>query len=182
MIIGITGSFGAGKGVVVDYLVNTKGFKHFSARQLITEEIERRGLPVNRDSMIVVSNDLRAIHGPDYIIKTLYERAVAMGGDAVIESIREMAGVRFLHEQGGFVLGVDAEPSVRYNRAFNRGSETDNVSFEKWLAQEQAESNPDDPTKQDIFGTLRASDAIVNNNGTLEELYTQIEEALEKLR
>ena len=49
MIIGLTGSFGAGKGVVVDYL-KTKGFKHYAARDFITEEINRRNLPVNRDS------------------------------------------------------------------------------------------------------------------------------------
>jgi dephospho-CoA kinase len=170
MIIGIAGSFAAGKGTVVDYL-KEKGFAHYQAREFITEEILRQGLPVNRDSMIKVANDLRALHGPVYIIESLYAKAIQGGTDAIIESIREVAGVRFIKEQGGVVLGVDAEPHLRYER----GSATDAVTFEKWQAQEKAESNPNDPTKQDIFGALKESDFIITNNGTVEELRAQVD-------
>ena len=62
IIIGITGTLGAGKGAVVDYLLGQKGFKHFSARALFTDEIINRGLPVNRDTMTEVANELRMIH------------------------------------------------------------------------------------------------------------------------
>lgn len=177
MIIGLTGSFGAGKGTVVEYLLQ-KGFKHYSASGFITEEIVRRGMPVNRDSMIIVANDLRAQHSPSYIIDSLYARAVEEGGDAIIESLRAVAEVRRIKELGGTVLGVDADPQIRYERAFARGSEKDNVPFEKWIEQEQKESNTEDPTKQNIFGALRESDAIVTNNGTLEELHQQVDAAL----
>ena len=177
MIIGLTGSFGAGKGTVVEYLLQ-KGFKHYSASGFITEEIVRRGMPVDRDSMIIVANDLRAQHSPSYIIDSLYARAVEEGGDAIIESLRAVAEVRRIKELGGTVLGVDADPQIRYGRAFARGSEKDNVPFEKWIEQEQKESNTEDPTKQNIFGALRESDAIVTNNGTLEELHQQVDAAL----
>ncbi|HYF29277.1 MAG TPA: AAA family ATPase [Candidatus Paceibacterota bacterium] len=177
-IVGIAGSFGAGKGVVVDYLTQNLGFNHYSASGFITEEIVRRGMPVNRDSMIVVANDLRATNGPSYLIDSLFERAKEGGKDAVIESLRAVAEVRRIKELGGFVLGVDAEPRLRYERAVKRGSEKDAVSYEKWLEQERAESNPDDPTKQNIFGALKEADAIVSNNGSLEELYKQVDEVL----
>ena len=65
--IGITGTLGAGKGTIVDYLVKEKGYVHFSVRDFIVEEIERRGLPINRDSMTMVGNDLRAQYSPSYI-------------------------------------------------------------------------------------------------------------------
>ena len=58
-IIGITGTHGAGKGTVTNYLVNKKGFKHYSARDFIVDEIKKRSLLVDRDSMREVSNDLR---------------------------------------------------------------------------------------------------------------------------
>lgn len=177
MIIGLTGSFGAGKGVVVDYL-KTKGFRHYSARQFITEEITRRNLPLNRDSMIEVGNDLRAKHGPSYIIETLLEQAKAAGGNAVVESLRAVAEVRRFQEMGAFVMGVDADPAQRYQRIVGRGNETDQVSFAEWQDQERRESNPDDPTKQDIFGALKASNLIIQNDGTLEELGSKIDAVL----
>jgi dephospho-CoA kinase len=181
MIVGITGSFGAGKGEVVRYLID-KGFKHYSARAFIQEEAQKKGLDISkgREVTIPVANELRAQHGPTYIIESLYNRALAEGGNAVIESIREVAGAQFIKEKGGVVWGVDAEPKLRYERAFARKSETDHVSFEEWLEQERRESNPNDPTKQDIFGALKESDVVFQNNGTLEELRAQVEAALAK--
>lgn len=181
MIIGIAGSFGSGKGAVVDYLVTNEGFKHFSASGLITDEIKRRGLPVNRDTMTVVANDLRKLHGPAYLMEEMYRLASEEGGDAVLESLRAVAEAQKVKELGGTVIGVDADSKIRYERAVKRGSEKDNVSYEKFLEQERAESNPDDPTKQDVFSVLKESDFIVTNNGTLEELHAQIDEVLKQI-
>ncbi len=181
MILGIAGSFGAGKGAVVEYLVKQRNFKHFSARDLLIKEIERLGLPVNRDSMIDVANDLRKQHGPSHIVEALYAHAVRAGGDVVIESLRAVAEVRKIKELGAIVVGVDADPMLRYERAVARKSETDNVSYEKWLEQHKRESNPEDATKQDVFGALKESDYIIQNNGSLEELHHEIERILEKI-
>ena len=180
MIVGITGSFGAGKGAVVDYLVKTKGFTHYSASGYITEEIKKRGLPVDRDSMIAVGNDLRMQHGPSHIVEVLFERAKDKGGNAVIEALRAVGEVRKLKELGAFIIGVDADPKTRYQRSVKRGSEKDRVSFEKWQAQEKEESNTEDPTKQNIFGALKESDYIIKNNGTMEELQERIDKFLKE--
>lgn len=181
MIIGVTGSFGAGKGAVVEYLVTKKGFLHYSASGFITEEIKIRQMVLDRDSMIQVGNDLREQYGPSYIIEELYKQALQAGGDAVIESLRVVAEVRKIKELGGFVLGVDAPPELRYQRSVARGSAKDQVSFEKWQAQEREESNTTDINKQNIFGALEESDQIISNNGTLSELHQQIESVLEAL-
>lgn len=175
MILGLTGSFGAGKGWVADYLVKQKNFAHFSARTFIITEINKRGLDVDRDSMTTVANDLRKNFGPTYIFEQLIALAKAQGGDCVIESIRAVAEARYLKEQGGVVLGIDADPKIRYQRIQRRGNETDHVSFAKWQEQERAESNPDDPTKQDIFGALRESNIIISNDGDIKELARKID-------
>ena len=39
-IVGITGTLGAGKGTVVEYLTQQKGFKHYSARGLLNQIID----------------------------------------------------------------------------------------------------------------------------------------------
>lgn len=179
MILGVAGSFAAGKGTVVDYLVAGKGFAHYSASGFITEEIIRRELPVNRDSMIIVANDLRQKYGPTYIVDSLYERAQAAGGNVIIESLRAVAEVKRIQELGGFVIGVDASPEVRYERAVSRNSLKDNVTYEHWRAQEQAESNPDDDTKQNIFGALALADYTIMNDGTIEELQEAVDAFLQ---
>ena len=176
MIIGIAGSFGAGKGTVVEYLTRVKNFTHYSASGFIVEEIERRGLSVNRDTMTVVANELRAVHGPSYIIDSLYERAKKFGGDVVIESLRAVAEVRRIKELGGKVIGVDALPELRFKRAIARNSVKDHVTYEKWLEQEQAESNQSDPHKQNIFGALKEADFVIINNDTIEKLQKAVEE------
>lgn len=180
MIVGLTGSFGAGKGFVADYLVREKGFAHFSARTFITKELERRGLEVNRDTMTTVANDLRATYGPTYIFEQLVHMAKEHGGNVVIESIRAVAEAKYIKEQGGVVLGIDADPQVRYERIVKRGSETDHVTFEEWHAQELRESNPDDPTKQDIFGALKLSDFIIMNTTSIAALKTEVDAFIEK--
>jgi dephospho-CoA kinase len=181
MIIGLTGSFGAGKGEAVRYLVDQKGYTHYSARDFIRKEVEARGMLVDRESLIVVANDLRAKHGPAHIIECLYTKAREKGTDAVIESLRATAEAARVKELGGFVLGIDADPVLRFERAVKRGSETDHVTFEEWLDQERRETNPDDPTKQDIFGAIKISDAIVMNNGSIEDLHQNIENVLTRL-
>lgn len=181
MIIGLTGSFGAGKGAVVEYLVDKKGFRHFSVRSFLIDELKRRGRATDRDAMIELANELRSKHSPSYILETLFKKAETEGGNAVIESIRAVAEAKFIKDQGGIIIGIDAEPMLRYARSRGRGSETDEVTFEEWKAQEVKETNPEDPTKQDIFGALRESDFILENNGTLPELYSKIESVLETI-
>ena len=63
-IIGITGTLGAGKGTIVDYLKEHYGYRHYSVRGYLIEEAQRRGMELNRDTFVVVANDLRATHCP----------------------------------------------------------------------------------------------------------------------
>ncbi|MGV8168891.1 MAG: AAA family ATPase [Candidatus Nanoarchaeia archaeon] len=178
MIVGITGTIGSGKGTVVEIL-KEKGFKHFSARALITEEIKRRNLPVNRDSMVLVGNDWRNKYGASYVAEELYRRAKIAGGNAVIESLRTVGEIESLRMKGDFMLlAVDAEVEVRYERLHKRGLETDDVSFEQFSAQEQREFISSDPNKQNLSACIELADHLIINNGSVEELKRKIERIL----
>ncbi|HYE23327.1 MAG TPA: AAA family ATPase [Candidatus Paceibacterota bacterium] len=182
MIIGVTGTNGAGKGTLPEYLAERHGFTHYSARAFIIEEIERRGLPVDRTSMNMVANDLRKTHGPECVVKALYERAQEKGGDAIIESVRALGEARFLKEHGAFVVAIDADRMVRYERITKRASETDRVSFEEFCMQEDREMAQEADYDMNVRGVMAMADYTLTNDGSIEELHTAIEEMVQVLR
>lgn len=180
--IGITGTLGAGKGTIVDYLIEKKGFVHYSVRAYLTEEIKRRGLEVNRDTMTMVGNDLRATHTPSYIVEQLYERAQASGKNCIIESVRTPGEVAALRGKPNFYLfAIDADPKVRYERIVIRGSETDHVSYETFIANEQREMASDDPNKQNLKVCIEQADYVFDNGGSIEDLRAKVEEVLQQI-
>src|SRR5262245_16273643 len=116
MIIGVAGNIGAGKGTVVEYLVGQKGFKHFSARAMLIEELNRRGEELSRDNMFKLGNEYRAISSR-YIPNALIKMASASGGDAVVEAIRSVGEVNTLRTYPDtYLFAVDADQRLRYDR------------------------------------------------------------------
>ena len=178
-IIGITGTLGAGKGTVVEYLKEKYGFVHFSVRDFLKEEVLRRGMEPNRDSFTQVANELRAAHSPSYVTDCLYERAAQQPHDAVIESIRTPGEIDSLQAKGNFRLwAVDADPEIRYQRAVLRNSETDHVTYETFLANERREMTSTDPNKQNLSVCIARADTILQNNGDLAALYQAVDEVM----
>lgn len=182
IIIGITGTLGAGKGTIVEYLVNENNFIHFSVRAFITKEIVTRELEINRDNMVLVANELRASHSPAYIVEQLYNQALASGKNCIIESIRTPGEVELLKQKGSFFLfAVDAKPEIRYQRIKLRGSETDFISYEVFLENEKREMNSDDPNKQNLKKCIDMADYFFENNGDINELRSKITLVLKKI-
>ena len=182
MILGVTGTNGAGKGAVVEYLVKKKGFTHYSVRDLIIEEVLRRGLPLNRTNIGETATSMRAEFSPSYFVEEFLKRAKEEGReDVIIESIRTLKEAEYLKEHGAYLVGVDAPVEERYRRITARGSVTDHVSFEDFRAQEDAEYSPKDatdPSQMNVLGVLRGADYTLMNDGAHEELSGKIEEML----
>lgn len=179
IIIGITGTNGAGKGTIVECLVNKYNFKHFSARDFITKEIQARGMEVNRDSMVAVANDLREKNGPGYVAEELFKNALESGENCIIESIRTIGEIESLRNKGKFVLlAVDADPRLRYERITQRLSKTDDVTYEKFLSDEEREMTSDDPNKQNLRKCIELADFLIKNDGTIDDLNKEIENIL----
>lgn len=181
MIIGIAGTLGAGKGTVVRYLIDTKGFTHLSVREYLWEEVDRRGLTRVRDNLSLVANDLRANYGAEYLAQQLLARAESYGTDVIIESLHTPAEAAYLRDHGAVILGVDADVRIRYERIKERGTETDDVSFEKFVEDNERELASADIARHNIRAVTEAADYRVSNNGTLEELHAQIDAILSKL-
>ncbi len=175
-IIGITGTLGAGKGTIVDYLVKNHGYCHFSVRGFLKEQIEQRGEIVNRDSLTYTANVLRAQFGPSYIAEQLWQQAQISGRNCIIESIRTLGEVQALKAKGNFTLfSVDTDRLLRYQRVLLRGSETDHISFETFSNNEDRELQSADPNRQNLTGCMALADFHFLNNGSFQDLFHQID-------
>jgi dephospho-CoA kinase len=182
IIFGITGTLGAGKGTIVEYLTSKYNFEHYSVRAFLVERIEEKGLPVNRDSMVVVANELRASQSPSFIIDELYKKAVESGKNCIIESIRTPGEVDSLRKKENFwLIAVDANAKVRYERITARKSETDNVSFDAFVENEKREMTSSDPNKQNLSKCIEMADFVIDNSGSLYDLQQKVEAVLKKI-
>lgn len=178
--IGITGTLGAGKGTVVDYLVQAKGFLHYSVRGFLKEELNLQNIPVNRDTLTDIANSLRAKHSPSYLVEQLFLKAQTVNNNCVIESIRTPGEIEALRKHDNFyLLAVDADPRLRYKRIRSRNSETDQVSFHKFIHNEEREMHTTDPNRQNLSACIHMADYVIVNNGGLANLHQSIEDFLQ---
>ncbi len=183
IIIGITGTLGAGKGTIVDYLTIEKGFSHFSVRGFLLEKIRELGLPENRDSMFNLANELRAEYGPAYVTDQLFEEAKKSGQNGIIESIRTTGEIDALRKKGDFYLfAVDADPKLRFDRIQLRKSVTDSVSYKTFVENEKRESVSSNPGVQNLQACISEADVVFLNNGTMEKLYQEVDTVLKRLK
>lgn len=178
IVIGITGTLGAGKGTVVEYLVKNKGFKHFSVREYLADILRKKSIEINRESLVNLGNELRKKYGADYIARELYKKARMYEKNSIIESIRTAGEANSLKRRKNFYLfAVDAKPLTRYQRITKRGSETDMISLKKFMADERKEMSSDDPNKQNLSIVIGLADYKLDNNGRIKDLFLQVDKA-----
>jgi dephospho-CoA kinase len=179
MIIGITGTDGAGKGTVVEYLVTKKGFVHHSVSGFITKEVTKQGLPISRNQLRLTGNELREKYGDDVLVAlALKEIEEKQDSHAIVESIRATAEAETLKAYGGVLVAVDADPHVRYDRVQGRRSEKDQVTFEEFFSHEELEKNDPNPHGMQKAKVMEMADYTILNNGSLEELEAAVEQFL----
>jgi dephospho-CoA kinase len=181
MIIGIVGTLGAGKGTVVAYLVQ-RGFTHYSVSGRLKKILDERGVSAVRANLSALADELLTSYKGG-ILEVMYTQAVADGvEDCVIESIHRVSEAEYLRSEGAVIIGVDASPRIRYERAIKRQEgEKDAVTYEQFLADMEREEEGKGSGMPHIRAVLAEADFLITNDGTLDQLHTQIDAILEQL-
>lgn len=180
MIIGLTGKNAAGKGEVATFLIDG-GYQYYSLSDILREEMQKKGIAVTREHLIKFANEMRTTNGPSILAERILAK-LDPEKNYVIDSIRNPFEVEALRRRKDFaLLMVEAEPKLRFERIRTRARESDPQTYEAFVKIEAAEAGSKDPNAQQLNRTQELADAVVENNGSLEELHEQLRQVLRVL-
>lgn len=187
-IIGFCGPNGSGKDTVADMLGERHNFYVGSATHMLTEELNRRGWPTDRLHKSKLSAEWRRQYGMAAIVDRAFEHYKQHEHEydgMIVGSLRHPGEADRIHELGGTMLWVDAEPRIRYDRvvanAHLRGrAAEDDKTFEEFLAEEEREMHPvgDEATLNMSAVKERCDITILNNGNNLEVFKDEAEKTL----
>ena len=174
-IIGLSGTNGAGKDAVGLLLAEKYNYWFISVTDILRDELQQRGLPIDREHLRGLSAEWRRAHGLGVLIDRAVQAFEARGGayaGVVMASLRNPHEADRVHELDGTVVWVDADPAVRYARiqanAAGRGrAGEDNKTFEQFLAEEAAEMHAPagaDQAALSMAEVKEKADVFIKNN------------------
>lgn len=202
LVIGLSGTNGAGKDSVGHVLEAKAGFKFISLTESLRHEATARQLPIERDVLREISREWRQAHGGGVLVDKAieyYERAYRQSHPAglVVASLRNHFEPDAVHNHGGLVVWVDGDPRVRYDRIQRdkalRGSDRaaeDNKTFDQFIAEENTEmfGYSDDPNALKTIDVKNKADRELFNNimeqgeAGLAELWIMIQKILPEVQ
>ena len=157
------------------------GYEFYSFSDVLRDELIARGQEVTREALIEIGNEVRREHGAGILAERLMGK---LGNEvhAVIDSIRNPFEVECLRRRNDFyLLSIEADPRVRFARIRAREREGDPATYEDFLKLEAREAATSDPATQQLDRTAQMADAVVYNNGTIDELHEQVRQVIQAL-
>lgn len=178
IVVGVTGRNLAGKDEVAKFFVQ-KGFNAYTHSDVLREILAHNGKEATRDAMYRLGNELRSSLGFSALTKKIIDHMVT---PAVITGFRHPEEVKECRMRFPkfMLIAVQAPLEVRYKRALSRkrAGEKD-VSLETFKMMDERELQGSEEAQQTI-SVIGMSDVMIVNKGTLEELYTKLEELYKK--
>jgi dephospho-CoA kinase len=166
-IIGLGGTFAAGKDTLAEELVKNYAYNHVSTSDMVRSSARQRYGNIERPTLQKTAAELRK-EGGDGV---LAEQALETPRPLIISGIRTAGEAETVKQAGGVVVFVDADPKLRYERmrARRRDSET-KLTFDEFLAKEKVEiAGTVSGADQNIGAVRELADVVIDNSGTREE-------------
>ncbi len=179
-IVAIVGMSGSGKSVVVDYLTS-RGVPKVYFGGMIYKEMEKRGIEYSPDNEREFREMIRRTEGKDWVVR----QAIAETKDLISAGQKRIVldGVyswteykQLKHEFPGdltFIAVVTSKP-LRYERVSKRPERP----FDGTKIRERDISEIENLEKG---GPIAAADYYILNDGTVEDLQTQLKNILQKI-
>ena len=179
IIIGLVGSLASGKETTKKYLAEKYNAKDCRFSSILRDVLTRVDVSNSRENLQKLSTVLRANFGENLLAKAIAMDASKLEADVVvIDGVRRFTDIEHLNELPNFILvKIDADPKIRYERMKlrNENAGDDKKTLEQFLEDHNAEADKQIP---EVMKTAKYS---IDNGGTLEDLYKQIDEIIKKV-
>lgn len=177
-IFGLVGSLASGKETTKKYLAEKYNAKDCRFSSILRDVLNRIAVPNSRENLQKVSTVLRANFGENLLARAIAADALKLEADVVvIDGVRRFTDIEHLKDLPNFILvKIDADPKLRYERMKlrNENEGDDKKTFEEFLSDHEAEADKQIP---EVMKTAKYS---IDNSGTFDELYVQIDEMVKK--
>lgn len=184
-LVAVVGEQGSGKDSYGEHLAEL-GYLHISAGDVLRERARTEGYsdPLSRDILSEVGDRFKQEFGPSPIIESSlanYEKnADTCPAGLVISGLRRAGELEAFKKHGAVVLWINASVAKRFENQRQRNRAGDHEDLKSFIEQSQKESL--DTAAGSLSINLQAVEALadckVNNDGTLEELFTNADQLL----
>lgn len=180
IIFGLTSEMAGGKETVKKYLEKNYQSKSCRFSSIMRDILDRLYLEKSRDNIQKLSTSLRQVYGEDILALTITKEVKDIKSNiVVVDGVRREADIKYLKELDNFYLvAIEADSKLRFERLKKRAENPgDNEkTYENFLADHQKEAD------KQIPGVMKMADYIIDNNGSLKDLYNQIDKIIKKIQ
>jgi dephospho-CoA kinase len=178
-IIAFTGMPASGKSEAV-VIAKDKGIPVIRMGDLVWEETQRQGKPLDDKNVGTVASNMRKKHGMDIWARRTVEKisSLKQAPLLVIDGVRNMEEIDYFKKKLGrdfLVVSIDAPLELRRKRAISRGRTDDSKDLKDLEERDKRE------IRWGLQKVIADADIVIPNNGSLKDFKKQVETVFKKL-
>jgi len=178
--VATVGPIGSGKDTAIEYISKKYGIPMISMGKIAVDIACYEGIEPTRNNLHMITERFVRSYGPEFFSKEVFRRTtIHEWGSVAIAGLRyprDVATLRGLFRKLTVVYVKTDKPEVRFERLKQRNEPRDPKTFEEFMDQDKKEIN-----MFNLEETFEMADFVVENNGTLEELYQKIDALICKI-